>query len=493
LPVQATGDTLTLLESGVKLMSSGEYAAALKQFDAAKRADPDNAQAFFLSGATFNRLGQSRNALADLNRARFFYEITDKPAHPDMDFELGWALLREKRYSEAIVALNRFDEANPGRAQTAEFLGRAYAGVGKYERADQYFTRALKLDPALEPTVRLARAAMAQQRGDTRRAQYEIYALLNQQSQDSVSRVLLERYPVVNQRAKPWGVTAGLGVGHSSNAIALGEDEPVGAEISDAEDEFLRFTASGYYRWQPDKWNITASYILQDDNYRDINEVDQTDHIVGLEAGRNLTDDTGFTARARYRYTRVDGDSLRNKTSLTPSVWHRFNERVAGDVAYTYWRTGFSTDTNTPFDDRDNTSNQVAPTVYIKFPDQDMNASIGAFATWSDADGSDFDYDELGIAASLDTALPADFSLRLYYNFSNRDYDNRNSISLFTKKRDDDLHYFSANVSKKLGKGRGKDWKLSVYGQVEYTDRDSNLDFFTYDQWLVSTGVLWSM
>ena len=128
----AAVDSASLLREGVTSMAGGDYDPALESFEQATYIDPTNAQAFFFSVAVLNRLGQSAEALERFDPSLFLSSTTglSKP-HPDLAFERGLALLRLQRYEQAKTSLEAYEQAFPGRAQAAEFLGRgSYMKVG---------------------------------------------------------------------------------------------------------------------------------------------------------------------------------------------------------------------------------------------------------------------------------------------------------------------------------------------------------------------------
>ncbi len=490
--VYAEQDSLKLLSDGVKLMSQGKYESALNIFNDVKKIDPSNAQIYFFTGSVLNRLGRSTEALENLDRSLYLSNTLGKShPHPDLDFERGLALLRLGNYQQAIYSLEAYENSNPGRGQTAEFLGRAYIGIGNYAKAEENFVLALEREPKLEPTIRLAMASLEQKRGQDLLAVQQFYAIRNQSRDDPLSKILTESLPkIARPQEKPWNLFISTGLGYSDNAIAAGDDQPAGAEITDEEDSFFRLAVGGTYTWSPENWQISASHTLQIDRYFDIDEIDQRDHITGLRINHYLNDRSGIGLNLRNRYTYVDDKSFRNENSLTPSFWWRFNQNYVGELSFNYANINFLGSDFLSVQDRDNVTRTITPSLYFNFPDRKFKGNVGVFFAESDADGSDFDYDDQGIIAQVDIDLPNDFVTRFYYTFSDKDYDNTNSISGFTRKRDDDLHYFFVNVSKPIAKFEQSQGNLDFYAQYEYTDRDSSVGFFSYDQYIISAGVV---
>ncbi|MCB1743257.1 MAG: tetratricopeptide repeat protein, partial [Gammaproteobacteria bacterium] len=176
--VLASTESRALVESGSQQMAGGDFQGALNSFEEALRADPGDAQASFFAGAALNRLGRGGEALRRFERVLLLTRVSGlQSAHPDLDFERGWALVREQRHAEALAALQRYERDHPGRGQTAELIGRALIGLGRDDEAAQWLRRAEQRDPKLAPTVKLASAMSAGQRGETGLALQELHAV----------------------------------------------------------------------------------------------------------------------------------------------------------------------------------------------------------------------------------------------------------------------------------------------------------------------------
>ena len=169
--LSAAQSTRELLEEGLALLGARDYAAALEKFEAAGETDPAPRILVF-RGVALNLLGRHREALQMLSSADEAGVVL-----PQLDFELGWSALRLGLWRVAADRLERFEKAKPGGAKTAEFLGRASFGLGRYDQAEAQLDEALRRNPALTPSVRFYRALIAQARGDPARAGEELRAL----------------------------------------------------------------------------------------------------------------------------------------------------------------------------------------------------------------------------------------------------------------------------------------------------------------------------
>src|SRR5690606_24000120 len=161
--------------------------------------------------------------------------------HPELQFERGWALLREGRFEQARVALEEYEAAHPGRGKTAELLGRVYTGLGEYEAAEQQFAEALRRDPGLAGTVAVGRAALVQRlrrpEGVRRRLAAAVGDAAEQPSRDTLAeRVLRAESPA----PRPCALRVGAGLGYTPHARGLADNAPRGPGVPEEDDEFLR-------------------------------------------------------------------------------------------------------------------------------------------------------------------------------------------------------------------------------------------------------------
>lgn len=81
------------------------------------------------------------------------------PANSETRFQLGIALLREKRYADALAELTALSNAVPDNADIRYYLGMAYAGVGELDKAfEAYEAVALVTAGAAKKTYEMDKA-----------------------------------------------------------------------------------------------------------------------------------------------------------------------------------------------------------------------------------------------------------------------------------------------------------------------------------------------
>jgi tetratricopeptide (TPR) repeat protein len=485
-PARASPASRELVRQGLAEMQARRYEAALQKFEEAAQADPADARTvFFFQGAALNRLGRHAEALARLERAAQMGS-----PHPELDFETGWALLRVQRWRDAIAQLERAEQRRPGRGQTSEFLGRAYLGLGDLARAEALLQEALRRDPRLAPTVRLALASIAAQRGDREgvRAQAE---RLQQEAPDSpIARRLQEAAALVTvppAAPKPWQVVVSLSGGYNSNVIFLGDSIPLPTDISQKHAYFARATLGASYDWRLGaRDSLTAGYGGQIDLYADIPEANFLDQVWFLDYRHAFTTDLAAALRVSDQFSLLDGDPFRNQVAARPAVGYRVTPWSLAELHYAFAANDYYVDTPAVLN-RDGLGHQVGLTWFAAIPGTRLLLRAGAFYTRYEAEGADFDADSVGLFVGLNYPLfwqiIADVS---YVHLFDR-YDNPNSFAGptgFGFEREDDGDFVGVQLSRPI-----LPW-LSVYARYDYSRNDSNVPFYEYDQHVVSSGLV---
>lgn len=105
--------------------------------------DPDLPEAQLALGGYYVR------AFQDFDRALEIYEAV-KRARPNIPpFSLAFIQRRQGQWEQAIANYEMGFQLNPRDANVAHVLGRMYAWVGRYEKSEEWFDRALSIFPGL--------------------------------------------------------------------------------------------------------------------------------------------------------------------------------------------------------------------------------------------------------------------------------------------------------------------------------------------------------
>lgn len=487
----ASPESRRLIEEGATSLSAAKYDEALKRFEAAAAADPNDAEALFFQGVALNRLGRAPDALARIRQAR-----AQGAKHGDLAFESGWALLGVRRWQDAVTQLEAYERARPGRGKTSEFLGRAYLGLKQYDKAEAQFREAMRRDPQLRPTVLLYLAALERERKNPDAARQAIEELLQQESDAPVTRAVREQIErtarAARERApaaKPWRGAISLGGGYNNNVVALGEGVALPADISRKSSAFARLTANVAYDWKLAPGDtLTAGYAFLGDAYEALSRYNLDDHFLSLDYRHVFSPDLLFGFRASDEFTRIDGRSFRNELAFRPSLAYRFALRFATEVAYSFAASDFRFPT-LAFQDRDSRAQTLAVTNYFSIPATRLTGRFGFFHTRNNADGSDFDFKRNGFLVGATLPLFSNVTADAFYLRSFDRYDNPNSLAGaagFAFARKDDIDRVALQL------GRPISTSLSLYARYDYTKYHSNIQFFSFDQHVVSVGLIFS-
>jgi len=247
-PAAANEASDLLVAEGFEALQSGQLLTATDLFIEALEADPTDGQAAFFIGVGMNRIGDHVQALSAIQQAqRLGYQS------PEIDYEMGWALLGLGQHDLAIAALERYEESQPGRGKTSEFLGRAWLAKGDAERARTYFDEAVARDPGLAQSVEFQLAAIEYTGGDSEQATEYLNNVIESDPTSPLGQYLtaelqqLAAQSGADQGAedKIWQVIATFTVGNDSNAIALGDLQPLPSGISNNGGQFIQTSLAG--------------------------------------------------------------------------------------------------------------------------------------------------------------------------------------------------------------------------------------------------------
>jgi tetratricopeptide (TPR) repeat protein len=114
----------------------GDYAGALREFDAAVQKDPDEVRYYIERGRTHYQMGELDAAASDFQAA-----LRLRPADPQALGLSGMVLHRQSRFGDAIALYNAALEAQPGYGYAYCQRGASYAMLGRREQAREDFLR----------------------------------------------------------------------------------------------------------------------------------------------------------------------------------------------------------------------------------------------------------------------------------------------------------------------------------------------------------------
>jgi tetratricopeptide (TPR) repeat protein len=128
--------------------------------DRALAVDPNNAEAHFLKGKSFQAVGRLGEALTEFRRA-----VELRPDYAEARVALGIQFLAAGNYAEAVDQFERTAALLPGAAQVHLNLGDAYRATSQWTKAKASFDRSIQLQERL-PQAHFNLALMYMAAGD---------------------------------------------------------------------------------------------------------------------------------------------------------------------------------------------------------------------------------------------------------------------------------------------------------------------------------------
>jgi tetratricopeptide (TPR) repeat protein len=134
---------------GVRLFQQSRFDDALRQFEEARYADPNNADAYYNLATTFHHLGKTSNNAADLQEAERYYNMClDRDEnHTDSYRGLAVLLAEEGRTTEAFRLLEGWVARQPGLGDAKVELARLCQEYGDRKTAEERLVEALAVQP----------------------------------------------------------------------------------------------------------------------------------------------------------------------------------------------------------------------------------------------------------------------------------------------------------------------------------------------------------
>lgn len=150
---------------GIDYLRNGNYTQAVEKLEKALEYDPRIVDAHWALAVAYQRINEPAGA------ERHYQRALDLKDRPEIANSYGVFLCEQDRVEEGLKYLDRAanDSRYPGQTDALANAGVCLDRVGKYDRADKYFDRALEQNAQHRPTLAaLARRSLKQ--GDNLRA-----------------------------------------------------------------------------------------------------------------------------------------------------------------------------------------------------------------------------------------------------------------------------------------------------------------------------------
>jgi Flp pilus assembly protein TadD len=154
LPSKDRGDARRLWQAAVEGTTSNQH--ELKALEASLKQNPGHAPILVRMAQVSLQLGNRAQAIRHLQQA-----VEAEPRNRDARLELGKALFESDDVEGAIRETKRLLEVDPYNTDGLYNLGAIYANLGQNDRAREYWTKAVAVDPDSDGAQR-PRDALAQ-------------------------------------------------------------------------------------------------------------------------------------------------------------------------------------------------------------------------------------------------------------------------------------------------------------------------------------------
>lgn len=194
---------------GARYFETGQYNAAMVEFQKAIASDPTNADGYYNLARVTHQMGVQRNDNALKEQAEALYNqcLDHNPNHVECHRSLAVLLTETGRPEKSFALLKKWAANNPNLADARIELARLYEEYGEPQTAKKYLEDAVQQDPN-NARAWLALAKMREATGDLTQA------LANYQrsySLNNMQPMVQERIAALSQRlsnAYDAGVTA---------------------------------------------------------------------------------------------------------------------------------------------------------------------------------------------------------------------------------------------------------------------------------------------
>ena len=276
--------------------------------------------------------------------------------------------------------------------------------------------------------------------------------------------------------------------GFNDNVLGLGKGIALPTDISSQSSGFGRFSLDGSYGWAlTPSDTLTARYGYQAVIYGGtLSKFDLQDHFFSADWRHAFSQDLAGAFRLSDEFTQIGGSSFRNQVGLRPSVGYRWISWGVAELAYNYTSSNYYFGSISA-QDRDGSAHIVTLDNYLAIPGTRLLARLGYFFVRNESDGGDFEFDSHGVLVELNHPLPWEITADILWTRAFNRYDNLNSLAGplgFAFARKDDVDVVRVQLFRPI-----TDW-LKAFVRYDFTNDDSNINFYNYNQNAYSAGVI---
>jgi len=271
----ASEQSKLLYSRGLVDFHAGRYTEALRLFDQAVQADPNDPYALYYRGVTRGRLGDYDGAVSDLSGA-----LARKNDLEQARLELGVALVQVGKYHEAETWLMQAQKVADTDAQASLFLGIAQLRLGQTDEARANFARAASLDSTLQLAARYYTGVADYRDGRWADAQEHFnYVVATNPSSDMGREAAAFLLDMRYGRGSRYQLYGAVGFSYDSNVVLAAGGQPLPFGISRQSDGSANISVGGKYAlWQSPKAQFLVGYDFYQSLYFNLTDFNLMDN-----------------------------------------------------------------------------------------------------------------------------------------------------------------------------------------------------------------------
>lgn len=479
------------LSKGLLEFSRGRYEEAAALFRDATAARPRDFEAR-------DYLGQSLLRLEDYSGAAQVYTdlLTETPTSARALVGLGLSQVKLGDYRDALANLAAAESLAPDDPLIYYYQGLAYLGLKAYELSPAIFARAMELNPGLEASARYYTGLAYYQMGrfDEAEREFEV-ALAYGDPESELSRAAREAPADRGAAGSPhepkrWSLDFSASGQFDTNVVLL----PLGTQpspqtgISDKDDYVLTLYGRGEFRpIQNETWTLGTAYALYQSLHEDLADFDVQSHAPTAYVERTFGN---LFVRVDYAfdYVEVGRSPYLQAHTLQSSFTVSEGKHLFTQFRFHHQNKNFRDGRFEGNSFRDGRNWLAGATQYLIFAEGEGNLRLGYLYDRDDTGGGSPEVAVPGVQTNADWSykghrlfaglvLPAIFTITpsVAFDYYKQDYDNPNSFSSTgTVRRRDEILFFTGTISRTIGE------HVSLGFDYSYVRDQSNIRVFDY-------------
>ncbi len=454
------------------------YTDALRLFEQAVAADPNDAYALYYRGVTRGRLRDFEGAVVDLRAA-----LERQPALKEGTLELGVALVESGHYTEAKPWLEQAEQVPELAPEAALFLGVAQLRLGEDDAARESFSRAAAGRPELQTSARYYQGVAAYQAGRWTESESHFTEVLENSPNTEMGREANEFLRVVRaHQARRYHLRGAVAFEYDSNVrLSPSGDALEEANLPNQGRADGRMTVLGgasYVPWRNDDALVSVGYEFFQSGHFKLSEFNLQDHRPYAEFVGRYRDLT-FGLLGRYDYYRLEDDQFLQEGTVSP--WVTLLDKGFGRTEF-FYRMRRRDFLDNDFEVRNSFNHAPGIAEVIELDGPNRYVAFGYRYDREDPTRADdiskaFGYDGHEVSVGVGWILPGEIVSDTSYAFRRELYDPQSNH------RQDNEHRIIAILYRNITEYMRL--TCSYFGTIN----DSNKDLFQYNRHIGSIGV----